>query len=461
MNLDVASNIARQSLIASQFQIALSSRNVAAADDPTRSRAAATLATTIDGGVRIGGVRRAEDTAVYTRMIDATSVTAERDAVLQHLNVLSELVGDPENNTSIGAMIGEMNSALVDYANAPDDPLFGRTVIERARDVADKLNRTSSELLLLRDTADSRIAGGVDSVNQLLLSLDEINKNIVKGTISGRDVTMDLDRRDGIVAQISEYIGVKTLSRSNNDIALFTDSGVTMYDNGVREVSFARTTVFTATTAAGEVFVDGLPITGASAPMPAKAGSIVGSASVRDYIIPTYQLQMDEIAREITDIFTDGVGSLFLNGGGPDYAGTISVSATVDPTQGGTVENLRDGTGNLSGFAGYSDRLLSLSDALAGTSAFDPNTELNATSSLLDFSAETAGWIENLRKSTNDDVNAEAAILRQSSDTLSRATGVNLDDEYAQQLMIERSFSASSKIISIVDEMFDTLLRIN
>ncbi|MEO1103860.1 MAG: flagellar hook-associated protein FlgK, partial [Pseudomonadota bacterium] len=155
MSLDVASSIARQSLIASQYQLALSSRNVAAADDPSRSRSGAVLASTIDGGVRVAGVRRAEDLAVYTRMITATAVTAERDAVLSQLGVLTQLVGDPENGTSIGAILGDLSAALADYANAPDDPLFGRTVVERGRDVADKLNRAANELLLMRFTSST------------------------------------------------------------------------------------------------------------------------------------------------------------------------------------------------------------------------------------------------------------------------------------------------------------------
>jgi len=459
MSLDVASNIARQSLIASQFQIALSSRNVAAADDPARSRASAALTTTVDGGVRIAAVRRAEDAAVFARLVAATAASAERDAVLGHLDVLAQDVGDPENGTSIGARIGELATALADYANAPDDPLFGRTVIERARDVADKLNRSASELLLMRERADTEIAEAVEEVNRLLADFDAANRAIVTATATGADATMDLDRRDAIVAELSQYLGVTTLRRDNNDLALFTDGGVTLYDKGIRSVEFERTEVYTSGTVGGNIYVDGLAITGDDAPMPSTTGSIVGHARIRDEIVPTYQLQMDEIARAITDLFTDGIGSLFVNGGGPDYAGTIAVAPDVDPAQGGAVENLRDGTANPSGYAAYADRLLQLGEDLAAVTTFDANSELSASASLLDFATESAGWVESLRKTTQAEAEAEAAILTQASDTLSRATGVNLDDEYAEQLQIERSFAASSRLIGVIDAMFDTLLE--
>ena len=460
MSLDVATSIARQALIAAQFQIALSSRNVAAANDPARSRASAALATTVDGGVRISSVLRAEDLAIYKRMINATAVTAERDAMLSHLDVLAETIGDPQNGTSIGAMIGDLQSALADYANAPDDPLFGRTVIERGRDVAQKLNDAASSLLLMRERADQEIGSAIEQVNRLLAEFDVVNRAVVNATGTGRDATMDLDRRDSIVAQISAYLGVTTLIRDNNDMALYTDGGVTLFDKGARTVSFDRTAVYTATTVGANIYIDGMSITGEDAPMPSTTGSIVGHAQIRDVVVPTYQLQMDEIARQITDMFADGAGSLFVNGGGPDYAGTIALAASVDPSQGGDVENLRDGTGNPAGDAAYADRLLALGAAFEAVAAFDPDTDLSASASILDFASQSAGWVERLRQGVDTQATAEAAILAQTSDALSRATGVNLDDEYAQQLQIERSFAASSKLIGVIDDMFEILLGI-
>lgn len=460
MSLDVAINVARQSLLASQYQIALSSRNVAAAGDPDRSRASATLATTIDGGVRVASVRRPEDMAVFKRMIAATAATAERDAVLTQLEVIAETVGDPEHGTSVGALIGDLQSALADYSNAPDDPLFGRSVVERARDVTDAMRRVSNDLLLAREEADRNMDASVDEVNRLLGEFDEANRAVVIATLSGNDATTHLDRRDAIVSDLSAHIGITTLRRENNDVALFTGGGVTLFDRQARSVTFERTAVYTSGTIGGEVYVDGVSVTGAGAPMPSTTGSIVGHAYVRDTVVPTYQLQMDEIARELTDIFTDGIGSLFVNGGGPDYAGSIAIAAGVDPSQGGAVENLRDGTGNPSGYAAYSDRLLALGNQLTAVTAFDPSAELIDSGSLLDFATQSSGWLEGLRMSVQIDADTEAAILQQASDALSRATGVNLDDEYARQLMLERSFNASSRLIAIIDEMFDTLLRI-
>ncbi|MEM8852383.1 MAG: flagellar hook-associated protein FlgK [Pseudomonadota bacterium] len=460
MSLDVAANIARQSLIATQSQIALSGRNVAAASDPDRSRAYAVTATTVDGGVAITQIRRAEDAALYATMIRATASAAERDAVLIGLQELAVTVGDPQDGVSPAARIGDLRAAIADYANAPDDPLFGKAAVERAHDLADGLNRAANDVNLLRERADQAMAEGVGEVNRLLAEFDAANTAVTRATALGNDATMDLDRRDGIVSELSQYLGVTTLTRENNDMALFTDGGITLFDKEARSVTMQRTTVFTAATVGGTVFVDGLPITGDDAPMPSEGGSIVGWASVRDTHAVTYRLQLDEIARTLTEVYDDGVGSLFVNAGPPDYAGTLAVNPSVDPAQGGTVENLRDGTGNPSGFAAYSDRLLQLDDDLGAIAAFDPNAELGANTTVQSFASGSVGWLEGLRSTVTGQATTERAILARASDALSRATGVNMDDEFAQQLEIERNFAASSRLLGIIDDMYESLLRI-
>ena len=59
-----------------------------------------------------------------------------------------------------------------------------------------------------------------------------------------------------------------------------------------------------------------------------------------------------------------------------------------------------------------------------------------------------------------DKATRERSILAGASDALSRSTGVNMDDEYALQLAIERNYAASARLITLIDEMFDELLRI-
>ena len=77
------------------------------------------------------------------------------------------------------------------------------------------------------------------TINRLLAQFDTVNTSIVKGTNTGDDVTDYLDLRDGIISKLSQEIGITVSIRPNSDTAIYTDSGVMLYDKSARTVSFA------------------------------------------------------------------------------------------------------------------------------------------------------------------------------------------------------------------------------
>jgi flagellar hook-associated protein 1 FlgK len=57
-----------------------------------------------------------------------------------------------------------------------------------------------------------------------------------------------------------------------------------------------------------------------------------------------------------------------------------------------------------------------------------------------------------------DDATYSQTLLERSADALSNVNGVNMDDEMTFMLQVERTFSASSKLISTIDDMLKELL---
>ena len=109
------------------------------------------------------------------------------------------------------------------------------------------------------------MATSVANINELLAQFATVNTAVVKGTIAGDDVTDYLDQRDSIVSSLSQEIGVSVSIRSNGDAALYTDSGVVLFDKTARTVSFTPTNAYTAGTTGNAAFIDGVPVTGAPA----------------------------------------------------------------------------------------------------------------------------------------------------------------------------------------------------
>ena len=490
MSLTAALNAARSSLSANATQTSLLSRNIAGGNEPHYTRKAANLSSFEGGGVRIDSIGRAADPALMTANLGATSQTAKQQAIVDGLTKLEQTVGDPESDRSPAALIGALRDAMQLHASSPESPTTARSVLAGAQDVAEALRSGSAVAQATRQAADAGMAESVGRINGLLSRLETLNAEIVRGTSTGSDITDKLDSRDGILAGLSEEMGIRIVNRANNDIALYTDSGATLFETVARSVTMKPTQAFDAGTVGNAVYVDGVPVVGGSTSMPLQSGRLAGLASVRDSVAVTFQHQLDETARGLVEAFAESdrsdpatlptIPGLFTYPGAPampaggtlvpGLAAGLSVNAIADPDRGGSLLRLRDGgignpaqpgyVANASGAASYSGRLQEMIDALGAPRAFDPAAGSDQSAGIVGFAASSVGWLEASRQRASNELDYRQTLMARSSEALSNATGVNIDEEMTKMLELERSYQASAKIIATVDGLFATLLQV-
>ena len=489
MSLSSALNVAQSSLTATSTQTSVLSRNVAGADDPNYNRKSGTVITTYGGAVKVASISRAMDSVLFAAKLGSTATTSAQQAIVDALDQLEATVNDPELDQSLAAKLGDLTNALQQYGVTPDDPLLAQNVLTKATELARTLNEASETVRTVRQQADADMRLGVERVNSLLTEFEAANKAIVKGSQSGADITDQLDTRDRILSQLSEEIGISVATRPNNDMVIYTDGGVTLFETVPRTVSMAPSFALGAGTSGNAVYVDGVPVTGPGAIMPIKSGQIYGSAIVRDEITVTYQSQLDEIARGLIEVFAEsdqtGVGpnqaGLFTYGPPPGpaaipatgvvvagLADRIRVNANADPSQGGDLDRLRDGgisnpldpnyNYNASGAAGFPDRIQGLLTSLGTGRSFDPVTGADPTDTLVGFAGSSVGWIEARRQTSTQTLGYETALLQRTTAALSNVTGVDINEEMTLMMELERSFNASSTLITTIDRMLAALL---
>ena len=113
---------------------------------------------------------------------------------------------------------------------------------------------------------------------------------------------------------------------------------------------------------------------------------------------------------------------------------------------------------NSGGVASYTARLEQLNDRMTATQSFDPAAKLSSSATLKSFASSSAAWLEEARRTAGDEADYRNTLLERSSDALSKVTGVNLDEEMTLMLELERTYQASSKLISTIDSMLGALL---
>ena len=484
-NLTTALSNALSGLMVASGQSAVVSRNVARAGEVDYTRKQAVLTTNLDGSARIANITRNSDQQLLSTMLSSNSSAAGGTVLQSALTTLSSTIGDVEADGSIAWGIGQMRQSISNFqANPASGPLASQAM-STARTLVTNLNSASAIVQGSRNDADAGMAQSVSNINSLLSQFQKLNTAITSGNSGDGSTVEAMDQRDGILKKLSDEIGIKTINQPNNGLAIYTDGGVTLFDVSPRTVAFAQSQSLTAGVDGNAVYIDGVQITGSGAPLPSGAGKLVSFAKIRDQVAPTYQSQLDEIARNLINIFAESdqqtnpasppATGLFSYSGSPlvpaaanvnsGLAASISLNAKFDDTKGGNPMLLRDGGSNgaaylynKTGVAGYQDRLSGLTSAFDQNMTFASGTQLPSATTLKDYASGSASWIS-AQRTANDNVLQNATALNQRSiDALSNASGVNIDTEMATLLNLEKSYQASAKVLTTVDQMFSSLV---
>ena len=497
MSWSAAYNIINSAFLSNAAQSAVVSRNISNASTPGYSREIANVLTNSYGGSDVASVTREANSALLEQVNVSTSQAASEQALANGLATLAQSVSDSASSTSTSgatqngnspsAMLTNLQDALTTYQTSPGSAAAGQAVVTAASDLASSLNSGSATVQQVREQADSDMASSVSTVNSLLNQFSQVDQTIVGGLATGADVSGAEDTRDSILTQLSQQIGVSTTTNANGSTSIYTDSGVTLYQSGVAsQLSFTPTPTLTAGMSGNQVSVNGVPITGPSAPMAIQSGALAGLANLRDTVAPEYQAQLDQIAGGLVNAFAEsdqstttpglpslpglftypGATGLPATNGMTGLAASIEVNPAVDPSQGGDLSLLQNGgvnganyVYNATGSAGYTGRIQQLAAATTSTQSFDPSAGLASSASLNDYANSSVSWLQAQNQQASNGVDYQNSLVSQATSALSNATGVSLDTEMTNMLNIENSYTTTAKLLTTVNDMFTALLN--
>jgi flagellar hook-associated protein 1 FlgK len=469
------------------------SKNIANASNPDYARRVGTL--TVDSsGAQVLKIERTYDNGLVKQVMYSTADAAAQNTLQEKLERIRSLLGGNDYETSPSTYISTLRDNLQAYATKPNESTLATTVISSAQDVSNSLNGISSEIQSMRGTIDQEIGDLVEELEGLLAQFTEVNNTIKAGTALGNDVNNELDMRERYLKQISEIVGIRSVTRGENDMVLYTSDGTMLYDSGARNIIYSPTAAYDASTTGNPVILDGVAIDPGESGNTTAKGKLQALLQIRDSVIPTYQAQLDETARGLIEMFAqtdrnatgvDPMPGLFT---WDDYAGgdAIPTTGTVVPglsaqikvndalvkSLGGDPTLLRDGgydvdgegvastdyLGNIDGDASYSTILDDLVENFEDDMTFDTTTLLDASSTIGEFATGSVGWLEQLISESATAKDNKSAQLTRVAEALSNTTGVSLDEEMSLMLDLEQSYKASSKLVSAVDEMIQSLL---
>jgi flagellar hook-associated protein 1 FlgK len=238
MSTNSLMNMGVQAMFAAQTQLSTTSHNIVNAGVAGYSRQTAKLATVvgresgvgyIGGGVAVDTVERAVNRFLTTQNNQSQAQSA---ADSTRLDMLTQLEGGHVlGELGLGQAASRMFASFGDLAASPKDEAVREVVLSAVETTASRLRSTGEHIADLQTTTSQQIEDEAAVVNGLTEQVAELNRQLT-GTGQSKNQPNDLlDRRDALIAKISEHIEVGRVDNRDRDgkpdgsVSLFVAGG--------------------------------------------------------------------------------------------------------------------------------------------------------------------------------------------------------------------------------------------
>jgi len=452
-------DLARQSLMANQAAINVTSNNVANQNTPGYTRQVVSWqardSVTI-GDLNVGGGVSVSQASVRDRVLEQrvqqqTQLHAQSQALESALQQVQNIFG--LTSTSTSATTTQLGSAMDSFFNAlssltanPSDIAARQKVLSAANSLAGAFNSASNQIAQVSASLDKQVSGYVDSVNSLVTTIASLNEQIASNSPDSDAGTLE-DQRQQAIAELSQYIGLNQISTEGNGITLTTSDGAILVSGGI---SYAVATAQINGTS--HIFAGPA---GQDVTQTLSGGAIGGTLVAQDGQLPVFQSSLDNLAYAIgTQI--NQANSQGIDGNGNPGQPLFNLPAT----SAGAAGLIRLATNNPQAIAAASvgEGATGNSNALILAGLASGNIVAGQTPS--SFLSTLLGKIGSVTAAATTDNTAQEATLSQLTTQRNALSGVSLDEEAANLTNYQRAYEAAAKIFSIVDQMMATALNL-
>lgn len=355
----------------------------------------------------------------------------------------SSFVGDLTNSSDgLSAAINDFFNAFEGFAASPRDVGLKPVLLEKADILANKFNVSDARLVDLQNDLTSEVDAGVADANRLLDEIANLNTEIAKFEVEKPLSALDLrDQRQARLEELSKLmdITVTPISGGNGQIEVSAKDG-----GGMDVVLVTRAAVHGLT-------FDGTQISGGapSTVLALKSGSLHGQLTVRDGAIQNLR---DDIKRT-ADQITAAVNTAYSPTGNNFFAaapatGIMALDATL---------NINSLKSTATADAGANEIALAVADVARQVFSTGGGALIDGTIS--EFYGKTVTGLGVQLASINSKVGDQDLVQQLMTKQRDAVSGVSMDEEMADLIKFQRAYQASSRVLTVIDNMLDTLIN--
>jgi flagellar hook-associated protein 1 FlgK len=328
-------DIAKRTLAAQQLGVEVTTNNISNVNTPGYSRQIVVYETglAIDSpygplgtGVQVNGIERAFNSFIVARLDKNTSLLAQYQSKTEYLGQVATLFNETESG-GLSELFSGYWDAWNDLADNPSGSGERQSLLGQAQNLAEALNYRADQLVQLRTAITQQINPTVEEINTYAAQIADLNEKITSTEAGGGQANDLRDQRNAALNSLAELVGISYYTSGDGSISVSLNNGTSLVEGvnawSLRSEISASDTVSIIWQGPGGTEVD--VTSGLS------GGKLSGQIEVRETLIPQYQNDLDDLAKEfiaaVNSQHSQGVGlDLFSTATGSNYITTADLA---------------------------------------------------------------------------------------------------------------------------------------
>jgi flagellar hook-associated protein 1 len=470
MSITSILNIAKNSLTVNQVSVQVTSHNISNVNTEGYSRQEVVLAEEtpsligsclLGNGVKASGVKRYYDKYLDQQISKKNMELGEQQVYQKYFERIESILN--EDSSKLTNNITEFFNAWQELSTDPQNVAVREGIVSSGQNMNRSIKNIYNGLKSIQIEQNNNVKMEVTEINRIVASIADINDKIFEGSAGSGEANDYLDRRNQYVKELSNKIDITSFEDQYGRMTILTSAGKTLVDGGK---SWELDTMNDAAT--GFYKIGWKDSSGNLSDITdyISGGSLRGLVEMRDGQLNDSIADIDELAR----VIITEVNSIHQNG----Y--TLNHTATVPDAPDG-ISFFKEITANYAKNIDFSDEVkadlkniaasseadsgipIGNSIALDIAALMDENLFNGGTETVVNYTASITNNIGQLTKGAKDFAQYSEDTMLAMEKQRESVSGVSLDEEMANLMKYQYAFQASSRLFTVADELFQSILE--
>lgn len=401
------------------------------------------LSAGLPGGVGSGSVVSSRNAFAEEAVRTQQSQLGYQQQIASDLQQLQNYF-DPSSKSGIPASLDGLFNSFSQLSVNPNDTVSRQAVLDQAEQVTISFQHTATGLGAASNAVDDETRAAVDAINRLAEQIAQINTERGHNSASGMDAGVEASLNADL-EELSQYANFKALQQPNGAVTVYLggQTPLVLDDQALKlqaDFSSPQTRI--------------LNPQGADVTTQVESGKLGGLLEVKNTALPAYLDSLNTLAKSVSDqvnaVLSNGIDAsgntpsedLFTYNDAVGAAITLAANPLTPDQIAAALPDAPGGNGNAL--------------ALAQLANAKP---VNGYS-FSQFYGSIAGGVGRDLSNANDATAIDRQLLTQSQTLRNHLSGVSLDEEATNLIAYQRAYQATSKLVTVLNDLTQTVIDI-